>query len=409
MADLIQFHCPACGVVLRLPLPMAGQEGPCPRCSQLIVAPEPQRGFGARVTASPEKSSRTAAMWDHTPLPAEAPPQTSGNQAATGAFPPTELPPERNAADEVRQRPQLAVFVLSLLLTAVVSLLSGFLLGSGTIGMKAALASLETKPIVPNSGITSDPPPKVVIARPPADVPLPPAQPAVPRLEPASTPASQPESVKASAAAEAALRAFLEAPDWTTRSTHVLFRERLKTAMESYSHKMPDGPTSYTEIKRKDTFMDRETGASFFIFYVCTEKHPDGFPTVVAETNSGWLVDWEAFVEFRDDQFKTFCDGPAGQSGKFHLLVTAPPPSRAANTENEYFASFLIGPPGADSARIAYVKKNAGACARLTESTKDGAVFAPVVEVSKRTTPEGKSYLEIDSVVASRWLPDHAE
>ncbi len=40
-------------MTLRLPMAIAGQQGPCPGCQQEIVAPDPYRGIGARLAAAP--------------------------------------------------------------------------------------------------------------------------------------------------------------------------------------------------------------------------------------------------------------------------------------------------------------------------------------------------------------------
>lgn len=398
MADLIQFHCPACGVLLRLPLSMAGSKGPCPRCARSILAPEPERGLGARILPTrieaPLSEPLEIAVAD-APVPVKV-----------DEVPAPVLPPPANPQVSASQaRPHLAVFVLSLLLTAIISLAAGFLLGSRKQGSllnesplpPAVHAPKQVEPEIPA-------PPKVILVKPPVEPPKVEPIPGVPEPNP-----GKPENVQSSVAAETALKAFLAAPDWMTRSAYVMFPGRVRSAMETYSHRISDGPTVFTDIKRQDAFLDQKTGTSYFVFYVFTEKHPHGIPTVVAETKSGWLVDWEAFVEFRDEQFKAFAEGPSGQTGRFHLLVSVPPAPRAADTENEYFASFLIGPPGTEAARIAYVKKNSEAFAKLSDPLKSNEVFAPILDVAKRATPDGKTFLEVSSVVAPRWLPATAE
>ena len=47
MAEVIQFNCPVCGTLLRLPLALAAERGPCPNCLREIIAPDPFRGIGA--------------------------------------------------------------------------------------------------------------------------------------------------------------------------------------------------------------------------------------------------------------------------------------------------------------------------------------------------------------------------
>lgn len=399
MADLIQFHCPACGVMLRLPLSMAGSKGPCPRCARMLLAPEPLRGLGPRihpVQIAPPLVEAPEIEAAPEPIP------TQVAESPSGIAPSVTVLPRSNTADlECQRRPHLAVFVLSLLLTAIVSLIAGYLLGNRNRGITNE-ASLPQPALFPRPAQPQpEPPPKVVLVKPPADQPI---------VEPLpKAPEPKPETIQTSIAAETALKAFLDAPDWMTRSAYVLHPGRVRSVMETYSHRIPDGPTKFTDIKRQDAFLDQKTGTSYYVFYVCTDDHPHGIPTVVAETKSGWLVDWEAFVEFRDEQFKAFAEGPTGQSGRFHLLVSLPPSPRAANTENEYFSSFLIGPPGTDAARIAYVRKNSEVFAKLSDPLKANEVFAPVVEVAKRATPDGKTFLEITSVIAPRWLPADAE
>lgn len=175
--------------------------------------------------------------------------------------------------------------------------------------------------------------------------------------------------------------------------------------MEAYSHDAPDGPTPFTSIAVKQTQIDEKSGNTLFIFFVSTETFPSGIPVAVQETPGGWLVDWQAFVEFRDQLFQKFADGPADKSGRFHLIVSPPPPERAANTENEHFVSFLLNAPLNKTPQIAFVKKTSEVFATFQSATASGGFFTPVLEVAKRKTADGKSYLEVLGVMATDWKP----
>ena len=175
--------------------------------------------------------------------------------------------------------------------------------------------------------------------------------------------------------------------------------------MEEYSRQVPDGPTPYQSVTIQNSYTDQQTGNTLFIFQVITAQHPTGIPVAVSETTSGWLIDWQAFVEFRDDHFRSFADGPAEKTGRFHLIVSAPPPPRAAKTENEHFAPFLLDPPIPGRQRLAYARKTAEIHSMLTAATNGGAAFTPVLELTTRKSPDGKSYLEITDIVATDWLP----
>jgi hypothetical protein len=413
MADVIQFHCPACGTTLRLPLEMAARQGPCPCCTRVIVAPDPYRGTGAFVPAPPPTPAYIEPFRpfaDSPPLvPKDVAMETSAPELPPVEKTPEEPAPPRQPAEET-SRPQCqhevppsrAVFVLSLLLASVVSLFAGYLLGARSNW----LVSRTPYPVmhVPKLETKTEPATKTVLIKPQIPTTEVKADPA-PVSKPETKPEPKAEPVKASTAAETALKAFLDAPDWTTRSAYVLFPDKVRAAMEDYSRKVPDGATPFQSISVQNSYTDKDTGSTMFIFGVTTTQHPTGIPVAVMETKSGWQVDWQSFIEFRDDLFRTFADGPVNQRGRFHLLVSAPPASRAAKTENEHFSTLLLDPPFPGRQRLAYVKKTASFHAELLGSVDNGAVSTPLLEVEKRSTPDGKTYLEITGMIASDWLP----
>ena len=238
-------------------------------------------------------------------------------------------------------------------------------------------------------------PPAVPAPAVPAEVP-----PVAPKL-PETTAAEEPKKIVA--AAETVLRAFLEAPDWASRSAYVLSAGTVRPKMEAYAKDNPDGPTPFESFSVKHSQVDEKTGSTLFVFQVDSPNAPGGIPVAILETSKGWLVDWESFVEFRDDQFKHFTDGPADLKGEFHLIVTAP--DAATTQENENFAGFILSPPLPDRQRIAFVKKTNPAYERLREATANGRVFTPVLEIAKRNAGDKQSYLEIVSIKASDWRP----
>ena len=175
--------------------------------------------------------------------------------------------------------------------------------------------------------------------------------------------------------------------------------------MEAYSRAVPDGPTPFQSISVKQSHLDEKTGNTLFVFFVKTEKFPDGIPVAIQETDKGWLVDWQAFVEFRDGLFQKFVNGPTDQTARFHLMVSPLPPERAAKNENQHFASFSLRSPLDPTPQTAYVKKSSEIFATFQAATVAGTPFTPVVEVTKRTTSDGKCYLEVVNLISTDWLP----
>lgn len=452
MAEVIQFNCPACGMTLRLPLAMAAQQGPCPNCDREIIAPNPYHGIGAMMAAVPPPAPlpEPFALFAETPplvprhveeemmreaeplpphqaeqaVPLEEPasPVSEPEQPTPEPFSsppphPAPVPADRPSVHAVAEETcGRTILLLSCLVTGIVALIAGVLLGvAGTrfFDPKPAVQGPLIPPPAPpvartEPEITTTPEAPVQVAppiEPNPEVPKPaPPDPEPPK--PASPPEPAPASpAKVSAGAEAALKAFLDAPDWATRSVYVLSPDKVKAVMEAYSREVPDGPTPYRSITVKQSEVDESTQSTIFIFMVTTERHPGGIPVAVKETPGGWLVDWLAFVEFRDDLFRKFADGPVDKTGFFHLIVTRPPEKRAAETENEHFSSFLLQSPMSEKGQLAFVRKGTPAYGTIQTATSGGSVFTPVLEVRKSKTSDGQGYFEVMDVKASDWFP----
>jgi|GEM_PF-1640809 len=506
MPDLIQFECPSCACTLRIPIELAGLDGPCPTCQQVIVAPNPYTGIGAYLAVAvlnpaphsppePELEPYSPALADPQqqqrlpldPLPQPAPepqfdpvtrlepepepqfdplpqpepqfapapqpqpqfdpapqvqpePQPQFAEAERHPVPPSdnqpfpdrlivqhressqspstprpshfdELPP--TSAADTGSRKGLIFGALAILMLALAG--AAFFLKDELFRTAELDAPLATHPprIPPPPSIPSINPPIPQQTPEPVPKPSPPADPAgkAPAEPPAKTtpppvdaPASG-EPTKVITAAETTLRAFLEAPDWASRSTYVLSPETIRPKMEAYAKDNPDGPTPFKSFSVKHSQVDEGTGSTLFVFQVEAPGTPGGIPVAILETPKGWLVDWESFVEFRDDQFKLFTEGPVDLKGDFHLIVTAPEGPPGTAQENENFAGFTLAPPLPDRQRTAFVRKTSPAYQQLREATANGRIFTPVLEVAKRNAGDKQSYLEILSIKATDWRP----
>ncbi|MES2477437.1 MAG: hypothetical protein V4640_16745 [Verrucomicrobiota bacterium] len=391
----------------------------------VVDAATPEVSTAAEVPASPEipAVAEIAGVETQVSTPPEFPP-----------FPEPPIAPDlRDAAlalpAEIRKPTScIAACVLSAVVGLSLGVAVGYALGSRaksestltlpppqrTNPAPPVMAESVTEEIVPVPAVSEEPPapaetggaevveevaaeaalmPEAAVEETPAPLPV----------EEAPTP--PPAPVKASAAAEATLRAFLEAPDWASRSVHVLFPEKVRATMEAYSHQVPDGPTNFGSIAVKQSQIDEATGNTLFIFLVSTEKFPQGIPVAVKETATGWLVDWLTFIEFRDGLFPNFLAGPADQAGFFHLIASVPPANPEAAAENPNFTSYLIQSPMTGEPQTAFVKNDTPAAATLAGQTAGGRVYAPVLELVKRVTPDQREFLEILSIRADDWFP----
>ena len=126
------------------------------------------------------------------------------------------------------------------------------------------------------------------------------------------------------------------------------------------------------------------------------------------------MIDWKSFIGFHDDHFKEFIEGPTGRSGILDLLIKPDPDE----TEAGNFIRYVLSVPMPDRETTAYIRKDSVASARLLALFAGGAGFdegvieklketgVPVVlAVAKRQTGDGRSYFEIEDLVAVGWEP----
>ena len=467
MSDPIQFECPSCAAVLRVPFEMAGFQAPCPICHHQIAAPNPHTGMRAYLPPPPPPHPPSALAGQPAPQPAPHVPEPPAPQETRAPFSDSAAPPitpqarspfsdtpssslrmiqpkglpERQQPNPVQFRkieapsvadedqdwdtgaatePHLArrtsrVF-LACLITALLCLTGGVFIGNHLresrsvppvvtysppvkkpetpVQAKAAIPVVPEKKISPADDIKLPAPPPVEAKLPEKPAEIPPAP------KPAAEPPADAKS-KGVEEAETVLRSFLRAPDWAARSAYVLSSDVMRPKMEAYSLANPDGPTAFDSFTVKHAQEDDEAGSELIVFQVNSGKIPGGVPAAVFKTKDGWLVDWESFVEFRDDQFKHFTEGPVDLVGEFHLIVSVP----AEAKENENFATFQISPPLANRHRNAFVAKSSPAYEQLREATRENGIFTPVLKITKRSAPGDQSYLEILSISADNWRP----
>lgn len=250
------------------------------------------------------------------------------------------------------------------------------------------------------------PPPVVPPPVLPPPVTPPPAEPTPPSEQSATPPpAEEGSSIKVIPAPEAALKAFLAAPDWKSRALHVLHPAETTAKMETYHATTPDGPTAYASLRADASHGDGEKNARLLSYLVITEALPDGFPVALVETPDGWKVDWETFVEFRDDHFGRFAAGQGGETGAFHVLVRNTHYFGEPFPGSDQLTAFRLDPPLPDRNHYAFVPTGSDLHKTLAGVTEWGRPFAPVLQLVRKQHGDRKFHLEIESILAPNWRP----
>ena len=238
-----------------------------------------------------------------------------------------------------------------------------------------------------------------------------PAKPGAPPAEPPAVPATATPSVKILLSADAALQAFLQAPDWKTRTELVIFPDDMRPSIERRAAELGDGPFIVTSI----TLL--RTEGSSHMYQICTPEIPEGFPVSVMETKDGAKVNWENFLNFHDDLFRKFAAGPAEATGIFHVLVRPDPPS--GGEAEASFSRFKLSVPMPGREQPAWIRKDSVALAKIraildgsggiSKADVDKAIgeagFPFTLKLVKRQPNERQQFIEIVDFITIGWLP----
>lgn len=378
-------------------------------------------------TPIPPPATQAPAPFSQEPAPTS--PFSSPHRDSPPAPTPLPAPPSEPVAPVATSPPGSAklvrtLWILTCALAALTGLVTGYLLGLR--GPRSPATDIPPRTVPPQQAPATPPSPAEAPApeTPPADPdPDPDPDPVTPPVEPPPVtpppvepppateqsatppPAVEEPPLKVIPAPEAALKAFLAAPDWKSRALHVLHPEETAPKMEAYHTTVPDGPTAYTSLRADASHGDGEKNAQLLSYLIVTDTLPDGFPVALVDTPDGWKVDWEAFVEFRDDHFGRFAAGQGGESGAFHVLVRNTHYFGAAFPGSDQLTAFRLDPPLPDRNHYAFVPTGSDLHKTLAGVTEWGRPFAPVLQLVRKQHGDRKFHLEIESILAPNWRP----
>jgi len=171
--------------------------------------------------------------------------------------------------------------------------------------------------------------------------------------------------------------------------------------METYYATHQDGPTIATRTTIEHCEANAVSNLMLVVFRVFTAECPTVFTVALAETIAGWKVDWEPFVEFKDELFIEFVTGKSGETGRFHLILL--PSSSPVEAENK--VSYILSDPVKGREFLATVQKGTETEKTLESITKEGAIATPVLELARHSKPDDSCDLEIVGAPATNWRP----
>jgi hypothetical protein len=269
----------------------------------------------------------------------------------------------------------------------------------------ASVPKPDQSPAAPTRKAEEKQPPDPAPPSPPAKTVPPPAPEQTNAPTPPAPVEPEPPAQPDVAQAEKILREFLAAATVEDRARHALGGETALARMKEYHRTWPDHATTVGVVKLEHEEKDEDSGMPMAIFQVTTEALPNGFPVMLMFTDAGWKVDWDVFTEFRDNRFENFAKGPAGATGRFHLVV------RNTHYFGERFdgldglTAYRLDPPMPDREQYAFAPTGSEVQKKLSEQTGWGRPFTPVLELVKHTSPNGVGWIEIKKILATDWRP----
>jgi hypothetical protein len=323
-----------------------------------------------------------------TPAPAE--PKTT----------PTVPTPPAPPATALSESPTLSISSASNLISVV----PGAVMPPPVLPSVASIPAPSAVPAV-ESASTSTP---ATSPTPEPETNLPP--PALPTVEPiAPTPPPTPPSArkvgKVSAEAKTALEAlekFLDAPDWRARLEFVQKPDAVRAAMEKHAEK-GDGPLDVGRIEFVERYPSRGAVPPYCMFELSggSLNHPV-LTLVEQSTKDGVRVDWEAFVEFKDDLLLRFLENKGAPPQKFRGLLRRKHYFDKDVPDKASKDSFELAQPNAQFEGHVFVPRNSALGKQLANQlpwNQDMPVIAELVWKSDAKT----WWVQIESIVSYGW------
>ncbi len=255
-------------------------------------------------------------------------------------------------------------------------------------------------PPLPPSAAIPEAPDKQVAAEAPSSAAL-----AVPSEDLSAVPAKIIESgvTAASRPALAALKSFLAARTWEERLAWVQKPEVVKAAMEQHYRTHPDGPVNVAHIGLIERYPARGGNPPYCMFEVRGGDLKQSILVLVEEkSKTNIRVDWEAFVEFKDQLLWEFLIKPGSPPGKFRVMIRRKHSFDKKVPDLDRKEGFEISQPGADTLANAFAVKGAAAARSLSQQLGWGDSVAVTVQLAWHVEGD-HGWVEVKAVPAFGW------
>jgi hypothetical protein len=128
-----------------------------------------------------------------------------------------------------------------------------------------------------------------------------------------------------------------------------------------------------------------------------------GYPVIVEQTSSGYRVDWEAAVQWRDQWLRQFIRNRPSEAGTFFVIMQRSRSFDEGIPDLEKKLCFKVqsaitGDPGVS----VFIDKDQPLAQELDQSYTWGQAYTPAVEL-KWETSTSRPYLKLTRIIRPSW------
>jgi hypothetical protein len=206
------------------------------------------------------------------------------------------------------------------------------------------------------------------------------------------------------AVAQTAVQSLISARTVESLLPVIFDGERLREGLVNYYASRPLRPLEGAVIEIQFSGRIPATDARAFIFSVVDSEHPRGFPVSAEATRTGYKIDWESYIQWRDEWLRGFIENrPTGPYTLFVVLRRSHYfNDDVANLDQKVCFKIASAIPG-DAGANAFVEKKSAVGKSLADTYEWGKVYFPVLELEWTKDENQKSYIKINRVVRPTW------
>ena len=368
----ITFTCPECDSLLRVPLEIAGISGPCPNCKKEILSPaqDPKDENELEKTFTERNQ-----FIDHQPNEIIRKKPLKNGKTTNPDRVQTETEPKIKESSN-KQHSKVLVYTISTLIVIGSTFISYNLWITDSTSIEKP--QKVNKELDANLNNISEPKIEEEIVE------------------------SQENKILVLDAAKISLEKFLEAKTVNEKARYILNAEKLLPRIIEYHQNNPE-PQTYSFLPIEQNEVTANKDSKFRIFDIVTKAQNLPFPVFLENTDRGWKVNWESFVQYNENSLGHFLEQPQSGEKEFYVKLE----------RSHYFGSeipklgskicFKIDPIVSNEGYV-FAERESAIAEYTRKELEWGEIYFPIVRLEWKNNSQGRSYVKILEFSQKTWV-----